>query len=91
VATLLLERKEELARAATSEMGKLIVESEAEVEKCAWVCEYYAEHAARFLADEPKPSTATESYVAYRPLGLLPAIMPWNFPLLAGVPRRLLR
>jgi succinate-semialdehyde dehydrogenase/glutarate-semialdehyde dehydrogenase len=80
LAALLRERKDELARAATSEMGKPIVESEAEVEKCAWVCEYYAEHAERFLADEPAPSTATESYVAYRPLGVLLAIMPWNFP-----------
>jgi succinate-semialdehyde dehydrogenase/glutarate-semialdehyde dehydrogenase len=80
VAALLRERKDELARAATSEMGKPIVESEAEVEKCAWVCEYYAEHAERFLADEQVPSTATESYIAYRPLGVLLAIMPWNFP-----------
>jgi acyl-CoA reductase-like NAD-dependent aldehyde dehydrogenase len=80
VAALLRERKDELARAATSEMGKPIVESEAEVEKCAWVCEYYAEGAERFLADEQAPSTATESYVAYRPLGVLLAIMPWNFP-----------
>ncbi len=80
VAALLRERKDELARAATSEMGKPIAESEAEVEKCAWVCEYYAEHAKRFLADEDTPSTATESYVAYRPLGVLLAIMPWNFP-----------
>jgi acyl-CoA reductase-like NAD-dependent aldehyde dehydrogenase len=80
VAALLRERKDELARAATSEMGKPIVEAEAEVEKCAWVCEYYAEHAERFLADEPGPSTATESYIAYRPLGVLLAIMPWNFP-----------
>ena len=80
VAALLRERKDELARAATSEMGKPIAESEAEVEKCAWVCEYYAEGAERFLADEQAPSTATESYVAYRPLGVLLAIMPWNFP-----------
>jgi len=80
VAALLRERKDELAHAATSEMGKPIAESEAEVEKCAWVCEYYAEGAERFLADEQAPSTATESYVAYRPLGVLLAIMPWNFP-----------
>ncbi len=80
VAALLRERKDDLARAATREMGKPIVEAEAEVEKCAWVCEYYAEHGERFLADERAPSTATESYVAYRPLGVLLAIMPWNFP-----------
>ncbi len=61
-------------------MGKPIAEAEAEVEKCAWNCDFYAEHAAAFLADEPAPSNATESYVAYRPLGVVLAIMPWNFP-----------
>ena len=53
---------------------------EAEVEKCAWVCEYYAEHAEAFLRDEHVASTATESFVAYRPLGVVLAVMPWNFP-----------
>lgn len=69
-----------LARQITLEMGKTIAEAEAEIEKCAWNCEYYAEHAAQFLADEPSPSTASESYVAYRPLGVVLAVMPWNFP-----------
>lgn len=62
------------------EMGKPVAQGRAEVEKCAWVCEYYAEHAAAFLADEPAPTDATRSYVAYRPLGLVFAIMPWNYP-----------
>jgi acyl-CoA reductase-like NAD-dependent aldehyde dehydrogenase len=69
-----------LARHITREMGKPIIDAEAEIEKCAWVCDFYAEHAARFLADELTPTNAAESYVAYRPLGVLLAIMPWNFP-----------
>ncbi len=64
----------------TSEMGKPIVEAEAEVEKCAWGCDFYAEHAARFLADEPVATNARESFVAFEPLGVVLAIMPWNFP-----------
>ena len=64
----------------TLEMGKPIGEAEAEVEKCAWNCECYAEHAETFLGDEPAASGATESYVAYRPLGVVLAVMPWNFP-----------
>jgi succinate-semialdehyde dehydrogenase/glutarate-semialdehyde dehydrogenase len=61
-------------------MGKPIVEAEAEIEKCAWNCDYYAEHAAQFLADEPVETNATDSYVAFEPLGVVLAIMPWNFP-----------
>jgi acyl-CoA reductase-like NAD-dependent aldehyde dehydrogenase len=64
----------------TAEMGKPIVEAEAEIEKCAWNCEYYAEHAAAFLADEPIATNARLSYVEFVPLGLVLAIMPWNFP-----------
>jgi len=64
----------------TAEMGKPIVESEAEIDKCAWNCEYYADNAGRFLGREPRLSTATESYVHYIPLGVLLAIMPWNYP-----------
>ena len=79
-AAYLREHKARIARIATLEMGKTIVESEAEVEKCAWNCEFYAEHAATYLADEDAPSSATRSYVAFRPLGAILAIMPWNFP-----------
>ncbi|MFZ0256423.1 MAG: NAD-dependent succinate-semialdehyde dehydrogenase [Gammaproteobacteria bacterium] len=79
-AKLLRERNEKFARLITLEMGKLLKESEAEIEKCAWVCEYYAEHAPRFLADETIASDAHKSLIAYQPLGTLLAIMPWNFP-----------
>ena len=80
VARYLRERKGELAELATREMGKPIAEAEAEVEKCAVCCEWFAEHAERLLADEDHPSSATRSYVAFRPLGVVLAIMPWNFP-----------
>src|SRR3954452_5655087 len=68
VAKGLRSRESELARIATLEMGKTITEAEAEVEKCAWNCEYFAENAQWFLADERVVSHATESYVAFRPL-----------------------
>ncbi len=64
----------------TAEMGKAIAEGEAEVEKSAWGCEFYAEHAERFLADDVVPTNARESFVAYEPLGVVLAVMPWNFP-----------
>ena len=80
VASYLRDHKTELARLAVLEMGKSITEAEAEVEKCAWNCDYFAEHAKRFLADEKVATNATESYVAFRPLGVVLAIMPWNFP-----------
>lgn len=81
LATQLRDDKERLAQIITEEMGKLIVESRAEVEKCASVCDYYAEHGATFLADEMINSDASRSFVAYQPLGVVLAIMPWNFPL----------
>ncbi len=68
------------ARLATLEMGKPIVQAEAEVEKCAWVCEWYADHAEALLADAPAATDATRSYVRREPLGVLLAVMPWNFP-----------
>ena len=80
VASHLRDHKTELARLAVLEMGKSITEAEAEVEKCAWNCDFFAEHAERFLADEKIATNATESYVAFRPLGVVLAIMPWNFP-----------
>src|SRR5438270_2678356 len=80
LANHLRDRKAELARIATLEMGKPIVESEAEVEKCAWNCDFYADNAEKFLADERVATNATDSYVAFRPLGVVLALMPWNFP-----------
>ncbi len=77
---MLRRRRDELARLITREMGKLIHESTAEVEKCALACDYYAEHAPAFLADEPIASDAGKSCVAYQPLGTVLAVMPWNFP-----------
>jgi len=80
-ANVLRHRQEELAQLMAAEMGKPLPQGRAEVEKCAWVCEFYAENARRFLTDEAAPSDATRSFVAYRPLGVVLAVMPWNFPL----------
>ena len=80
VAAILDERKDSLAELMTQEMGKPIQEARSEIEKCAWVCRYYAENGAQFLADEPLDSDASESYLHYQPLGLVLAVMPWNFP-----------
>jgi succinate-semialdehyde dehydrogenase/glutarate-semialdehyde dehydrogenase len=77
----LAERREELARLMTSEMGKTLVSARAEVEKCEWVCRFYADRAASFLADEPVETDALDSRVRFQPLGVVLAIMPWNFPL----------
>jgi succinate-semialdehyde dehydrogenase/glutarate-semialdehyde dehydrogenase len=79
-AGVLRERADEYARLMALEMGKPIAGGRAEAEKCAWVCDYYAEHAERFLADEPLASDAAKSLVAYEPLGVVLAVMPWNFP-----------
>ncbi|HTD38764.1 MAG TPA: NAD-dependent succinate-semialdehyde dehydrogenase [Candidatus Limnocylindrales bacterium] len=79
-ARYLRDRKAELAALATREMGKPIAESEAEVEKCAVSCDWFAANAERLLAPEEHASSAARSYVAFRPLGVLLAIMPWNFP-----------
>jgi succinate-semialdehyde dehydrogenase / glutarate-semialdehyde dehydrogenase len=80
VARILRTQKANWAGLATAEMGKPIVEAEAEIEKCAWNCDYYAEHAPQFLADEHVETNAAESFVAFEPLGVVLAIMPWNFP-----------
>src|SRR5436309_680929 len=79
-AALLRSRKERYAGLITAEMGKPITQAEAEVEKCAWVCDYFAEHAERFLARQPVQTNARVSYVAFEPLGVVLAVMPWNFP-----------
>ena len=80
VAGLLRKNISELAGSITSEMGKPIKESRAEVEKCAWVCEYYAKSAKHFLASESIETDAHKSYIYYEPLGTILGIMPWNFP-----------
>jgi succinate-semialdehyde dehydrogenase/glutarate-semialdehyde dehydrogenase len=80
VARVLRSEKARLAAMATEEMGKPIVEAEAEVEKCAYNCDFYAEHAASFLADEHVEMNLSDSFVAFEPLGVVLAIMPWNFP-----------
>ena len=79
-AGVLRAEKPRFAALMTSEMGKPIVEAEAEVEKCAWTATWIADNAARLLADEPIESTATKSYVRFQPLGVILAVMPWNFP-----------
>ena len=79
-AATLRDDKEVLARLMSLEMGKVITEARAEIEKCAWVCEYYAESSASFLADETVVTGASKSFISYEPLGIILAVMPWNFP-----------
>ncbi|MEY2546049.1 MAG: succinate-semialdehyde dehydrogenase / glutarate-semialdehyde dehydrogenase [Verrucomicrobiota bacterium] len=79
-ASLLEQEKEKFARVITMEMGKLLREAIAEVEKCANCCRFYAENAERFLEDEVVQTQAARSFVRYQPLGPVLAIMPWNFP-----------
>jgi acyl-CoA reductase-like NAD-dependent aldehyde dehydrogenase len=80
IAARLRAEKASLAIAAVREMGKPIVQARAEVEKCAWALDYFAQEASVMLAPQGTPSSAARSYVAFRPLGVLLAIMPWNFP-----------
>ncbi len=80
VAKILRERKNELARLIAIEMGKPLAQGEMEAEKSAWGCEYYAEHAERFLAREAVVTDASKSFIAYEPMGVIFAVMPWNFP-----------
>jgi succinate-semialdehyde dehydrogenase/glutarate-semialdehyde dehydrogenase len=80
IATQLRKEKEALAKLATLEMGKPIQQSRDEVEKCAGVLEYYANNGTQFLADEIVTTEARKSYVCFRPMGVILAIMPWNFP-----------
>jgi len=79
-AQVLRTRKEHFAHLMTSEMGKLLKESMAEVEKCAWVCDYYADHAHEMLQDEEITTDASRSFVTFQPMGVILAVMPWNFP-----------
>lgn len=80
LANVLDENKEEYAQLATREMGKVIAQSRKEVEKCAWICRYYAEHANTLLANEIVKTEAAKSYVTFQPIGVILAVMPWNFP-----------
>src|SRR6267143_1519173 len=80
-AKTLRSRKEKLGRIMTLEMGKTIKESVPEVAKCAWALEYFAESGPKFLNPEAAKTDATDSYVAFEPLGVIGSIMPWNFPL----------
>ncbi len=74
------KNREDYARTVTEEMGKPIRQSLAEIEKCAWVCDYYAEHAEVFLRDQIVPTEFRKSFVSFEPLGVIASIMPWNFP-----------
>ena len=79
-AHILRSRKEEYGRIMALEMGKPLIQANAEAEKCAWVCVYYAENGEKFLSDELIQTDATKSFVTYQPSGAVLAIMPWNFP-----------
>ena len=79
-AALLRERQDELARLMALEMGKPITDGRAEALKCATCCDYYAGHAEEFLADELIKTDAGRSFISYQPLGVVLAVMPWNFP-----------
>ena len=79
-AGVLRKNKEKHSRLMTEEMGKPIVQSRSEVEKCAWVCDYFAENGEEFLRDKIIESDASKSFVTFQPLGVVLAVMPWNFP-----------
>jgi succinate-semialdehyde dehydrogenase / glutarate-semialdehyde dehydrogenase len=79
-AEILEAEKENFGRLMTTEMGKPLRAAIEEAAKCAWVCRYYAERTAEFLADEEIPTGATRSFIRYQPLGPVLAVMPWNFP-----------
>ncbi|MBE9181658.1 NAD-dependent succinate-semialdehyde dehydrogenase [Oculatella sp. LEGE 06141] len=79
-AKILLDEREQFGKTMTLEMGKPIAAAIAEVEKCASVCQYYAENGARFLADVPAQTDASQSFIRFQPLGIVLAVMPWNFP-----------
>ena len=80
LASLLRSKKEELAKLMAIEMGKVMREGVAEIEKCAWVCEYYAQNAETMLENETIETQYSASFVSYQPLGTILAVMPWNFP-----------
>ena len=80
LADVLDNNKEEYAQLATKEMGKIIGQSRGELEKCAKICRYYADNASNLLANEKVATEASKSYVAFQPIGVTLAVMPWNFP-----------
>ena len=79
-AKILRERKEEFARLMTEEMGKTITDGRAEVEKCAFHCDWFADHAETYLANEQVDFDGEEAFVTFNPIGVVLAVMPWNFP-----------
>jgi acyl-CoA reductase-like NAD-dependent aldehyde dehydrogenase len=81
LAKTLRKNKTQLAKVITIEMGKILSEAEAEIEKCAWEADWYAEHGPQMLADAPASTGRINAYVSYLPLGPILAIMPWNFPI----------
>jgi succinate-semialdehyde dehydrogenase/glutarate-semialdehyde dehydrogenase len=80
MAKVLHKQKNDLAKLMAVEMGKPVSQGIAEIEKCESVCDYYASHAANFLKDQPIDTDASKSYVSFQPIGVVLAIMPWNFP-----------
>ncbi|MFC1565539.1 NAD-dependent succinate-semialdehyde dehydrogenase [Candidatus Neomarinimicrobiota bacterium] len=78
--SILKKNIEEYSKIMTMEMGKPIRESRAEIEKCAWICEYYAENSEKFLSPQEIKTDALKSYITFQPLGVIFAVMPWNFP-----------
>lgn len=79
-AQLLKKRAGEYAKTITAEMGKTIASAKSEVEKCAWVCEYYASHGAEMLNNQEVQTDASKSYISYHLLGTVLALIPWNYP-----------
>src|SRR5881628_2748725 len=79
-AAILRERKDEFARLMTAEMGKTLSDGRAEVEKCASHCDWFADHAHEYLAEEPADIGGGEAFVTFNPIGVVLAVMPWNFP-----------
>ena len=79
-ANILRQNADDYAKLMTDEMGKPLKEGRAEAEKCAWVCDYYADNAERFLLPETIETDASKSFVTFQPLGVVLAVMPWNFP-----------
>ncbi|MEQ8243320.1 NAD-dependent succinate-semialdehyde dehydrogenase [Fulvivirga sp.] len=79
-AEVLRENKASYAELMTLEMGKVLKDGESEIEKCAWVCDYYADNAKEFLKDHKVDTEASNSFISYKPIGIVLAVMPWNFP-----------